>query len=65
MSPSSPILKPVGIGYATYRGDCFVAGTSRRGQLLNQTYLHYNYNAAISGFGWGPTIRVNIAHIQT
>lgn len=47
------------------QGDCFVAGASWRGQLLNQTYLHYNYNPAISGFGWGPTTCVNIAHIQT
>lgn len=45
--------------------DCFVAGTSWRGQLWEQTYLHYNYNPAISGFGWGPTVCVNIPRIQT
>lgn len=44
---------------------CFVAGTSWRGQLREETYLHYNYNPAIFGFGWGPTIHINIPHVQT
>ena len=44
--------------------DCFVAGTSWRGQLWKQTYLHYNYNPAIFGFGWGPTNHVNIPRIE-
>lgn len=66
VAPSSLVQKPVGVGYpSNVHDDCFVAGTSWRGQLWKQTYLHYSYNQAISGFGWGPTIHVNIPHIQT
>lgn len=66
VAPSSLVQKPVGVGYPSSMHDgCFVAGTRWRGQWWKQTYLHYSYNPAISGFGWGPTIHVNIPHIQT
>lgn len=64
MAPSSPILKPVGVGYAMYRMTVLLLEQVGEDNYEN-TYLHYNYNPAIFGFGWGPTIHVNIPRIQT
>lgn len=63
MAPSSPILKPVGIGYTMCRMTVLLL--EQVGEDNYENSLIYNYNPAISGFGWGPTIHVNIPHIQT